>query len=321
MTSIDNMQKWASTNDKYRYILLGIDCFSRYAYARPLKTKQGHNVCKAIEEILDEAEHHLDRKIKTIHCDEGKEFYNKHVGDLLKSKFITMFSTKSPTKAQMVERLIRTLRSRQERINTFKGSRRWTETFPQLVKSYNKTHHSSLPKNMAPADVNLHNERAVWLYLYEDEMINTPKSLQKEIRALKKGKPMILNTSTKSLNIGTPVRISKVKRLFEKAYYQNWTDELFFISSISSTKPETFRLADSDGEIIEGLFYKEELQPIRFGSNIKGQKGQIFAIDNVLKEEIRKDGKKHMLVSWRGFPASQNSWVRSDQFASISRAT
>ena len=43
---------------------------------------------------------------------------------IIRSKtHFSLFKTSSPTKAQMVERLIRTLRSRQERFNTFKGAR------------------------------------------------------------------------------------------------------------------------------------------------------------------------------------------------------
>ena len=84
-----------------------MDCFSRYAFSRPLKTKQGPVVALAIIEILDEAESRIDRKIKKIQADQGKEFYNKHVRELLETRYIQLFSKSSPTKAQMVERLIR----------------------------------------------------------------------------------------------------------------------------------------------------------------------------------------------------------------------
>ena len=114
-----DMQQWSAENDGYRYMLLAVDCFSRYAFSRPLKTKQGPVVALAIKEILDEAESRIDRKIKKIQADQGKEFYNKHVRELLETRYIQLFSTSSPTKAQMAERLIRSLKSKQERFNTF----------------------------------------------------------------------------------------------------------------------------------------------------------------------------------------------------------
>ena len=51
-------------NDGYRYILLAMDCFSRCAFSRPLKTKQGPIVTQAIKEILNEVELRIEGKIK-----------------------------------------------------------------------------------------------------------------------------------------------------------------------------------------------------------------------------------------------------------------
>jgi len=291
-----DMQPWAHQNDNFRYILLAIDCFSRFGYAYPLKTKHGLNVAEGIETIINEAERRIDRKIKTLQTDEGTEFYNRHVKNLLEARHVSLFSTKSPTKAQMVERLIRTLRSRQERFNTLHGKRRWVESFPKLIASYNKTIHSSLPLKMTPADVNLNNEKSVWEHLYADEF--TPTKNEKNL-----------------LRVGTPVRLSKRKRTFEKAYYQNYTDEIFFIEHVSTgTKPTTYRVADVEGDLLEGIFYRQELTPVRIGSE------STYAVENVLKETIRKDGKKYLFVKWRGYPDSQNSWIRADQFVSIQNA-
>jgi len=305
-----DMQQWANLNDGFRYILLAIDCFSRYAYARPLKTKQGTVVTESLEEILDEAEHHVDRKIKKIQSDQGTEFFNTHVKDLLKGRHVTLFATKSPVKAQMVERLIRTLRSRQERVNTHNGKRRWIESFSKLVNSYNKTTHSSLPDKMAPSDVNLRNERKVWKHLY-GATFNLKSS---------KDVPQIKKKALKMLSIGTPVRLSKRKRTFEKAYYQNWTDEIFFITSATKyTIPPTYKISDEKGELLEGIFYRHELTPVKF-SNKNMKHGNIFAVENIVQEQTRRDGKKYFLVKWRGYPSNQNSWVRADQFSSITRA-
>ena len=291
-----DMQQWSAENDGYRYILLAVDCFSRYAFSRPLKTKQGPVVALAIKEILDEAESRIDRKIKKIQADQGKEFYNKHVRELIETRYIQLFSTSSPTKAQMVERLIRTIRLRQERFNTFRGKRRWIESFPKLVKSYNHTIHSTLPKDMTPSQVNLKNERKVWLHLYQNEF-STPHKLEK------------------TLNVGQAVRISKQKKTFEKSYYQNYTDEIFLILHVSKTnRPVTYRLTDSSGETIEGIFYRRELSPVYIDNK------NIYAIEKVLNEEQRKDGK-YLLVKWKGYPESQNEWIKAQHFASIRQAT
>ena len=46
-----DMNQLQSKNDSYRYILTCIDILSRYAWARPLRTKQGSEVASAIEDI------------------------------------------------------------------------------------------------------------------------------------------------------------------------------------------------------------------------------------------------------------------------------
>ena len=176
-----DMIQWAKANDNHRYILLAVDCFSRFAYAQPLKTKHGETVAQALETILDQAEKRVDRKIKRIQADQGLEFYNKHVRAMLEERNVHLFSTKSPTKAQMVERLIRTLRGRQERLNTFRGQRRWIESFFKLVKSYNKTLHSAFP-NMSPSQVNLKNEIEVWEHLYGKTMLKTPIQIVRRVK-------------------------------------------------------------------------------------------------------------------------------------------
>ena len=111
------------------------------------------------------------------------------------------------------------------------------------------------------------NEHKVWLHLYQKEF-STPHKHEK------------------TLNIGQAVRISKQKKTFEKSYYQNYTDELFFILHVSKTnRPVTYRLTDSSGESIEGIFYRYELSPVIIDNK------NIYAIEKVLNEEQRIDGK------------------------------
>ena len=52
------------------------------------------------------------RKPKRIQTDQGREFYNEHVKKLLAKHDIELFSVKSPTKAALVERFNRSLKSK-----------------------------------------------------------------------------------------------------------------------------------------------------------------------------------------------------------------
>ena len=48
-----DMTKIASENDGYRYAVTGVDIFSKYGWAMPIKTKQPHDVLIGLKEVLD----------------------------------------------------------------------------------------------------------------------------------------------------------------------------------------------------------------------------------------------------------------------------
>ena len=63
-------------NKGYKYILVFIDVFSRYALCLPLKKKDGNTVCTALKKILNSG--NFNNLIR-LNTDEGREFYNKTV--------------------------------------------------------------------------------------------------------------------------------------------------------------------------------------------------------------------------------------------------
>ena len=67
-----DLQKFSKLNKGFKYLLTCIDVFSKHAWVRPLKTKEGNSVLNAFKEILKEGR--VPQKIQT---DEGKEFLNK----------------------------------------------------------------------------------------------------------------------------------------------------------------------------------------------------------------------------------------------------
>ena len=61
-------------------------------------------------------------------------------------------------------------------------------------------------------------------------------------------------------SVGDKVRISKKKKTFEKGYTTRWTEEIFTIVEVKRTSPVTYKIADLNGEEIQGTFYEPELQ-------------------------------------------------------------
>jgi transposase InsO family protein len=73
----------------------------------PLKNKTGPTLVEAFKVILTSG-----RKPAKIMTDQGTEFLNKHFRELMKEEDIELYNTYNETKASIVERLIRTLKTK-----------------------------------------------------------------------------------------------------------------------------------------------------------------------------------------------------------------
>ena len=139
-----DMQSRQKFNDGYRYLLVCIDVFSKYAWVVPLKDKTGLSLVDAFKIILANG-----RKPEKIITDQGTEFFDKRFKALLKDEDIELYNTYNETKASVVERLIRTLKTRMWRYFTAKKTMRYMDMLPDLVYSYNHTIHRSIKKNLS----------------------------------------------------------------------------------------------------------------------------------------------------------------------------
>ena len=105
-------------------------------------------------------------------------------------------------------------------------------------------------------------------------------------------------SSQSNFKVGDKVRISKYKRkVFDKCYTPNWTEEIFLVDKIQSTNPITYRLKDLTKEEIQGSF--DELELLR-------AKQDVFRIDKVIRRDYKK---KQALVYWKGYSDDFNSWI------------
>ena len=98
-------QPFATFNNGYKYILMIIDVFSKYGFAKPLKTKTGIAVADALKNLFKK---HSSPAM--LWKDKGKEFYNKHVAEVLQKHNIHLYSTQNEEKALVVERWNRTIK-------------------------------------------------------------------------------------------------------------------------------------------------------------------------------------------------------------------
>lgn len=286
-----DMNRLQNKNNNYRYILTCIDILSRFAFARPLKTKQGNEVAAAIEDIFRSSK----RLPKRIQTDQGREFYNPAVKRLLDEHDIELFSVMSPNKCALVERWNRTLKSKIWKYFTSRNTYKWLDVLPKIVEAYNNSKHRVI--KMKPADVNKDNAMIVWERLYGKDERNK-------------------RTLHGDINEGDTVRISAVKGQFEKGYLPNWSREEFYVDDINDKfLPTMVTLKDYKGEKVKGNFYEDEIQKIGRDAD-----NDVYDVEKVIQQK-RKDGEIWYLVKWLGYDDTFNSWVRKRDVTAIYNAT
>lgn len=101
--------------------------------------------------------------------------------------------------------------------------------------------------------------------------------------------------------MGDQVRISKIKRKFEKGYLPNFSKEIFTVSKQIPRDQHVYKLKDYDGEELKGTFYDQELQKA-----IKPD--DVYELEKILKKRGRGNDVQY-LVKWLGYPNKFNSWV------------
>jgi len=267
-----DLSSLATHNSGYRYLLMCVDVFSKFAWCVPLKTKSGREVAEAMETILQE------RKCALLQGDKGAEWLNKSFQEMIKRHGIKFYTSENDDiKASVVERLNRTIKERMWRYFTHANTRRYLDVMQNIMHSYNNTRHRSI--GMAPSQVDASNEQLVRQKLYPPK----PKTFKYRY------------------DVGDTVRISVRRQPFEKSYAGNWSEELFVVRCRYATVPVTYGLKDLADEDIKGKFYEQELQKVV-------ETERVYVVEKILKTRKRA-GKIEYFVKWRSYPEKFNSWV------------
>jgi len=279
-----DMQKFSKQNNGFKYLLTCIDVFSKYAWIVPLENKNGKTLVDAFKKILKQG-----RIPKHLQTDDGKEFFNKDLKQLLKDFEINLYATRSEMKACVVERFNRTIKEKMFRFFTESNNYKYIHIIDKLVDSYNSTYHRTI--KMSPKEVNEDNEKKLWQQLYglnENEVV------------------------TFKFKIGDKVRISKVKNIFGKGYTPNWTEEIFVITETFAKTPPVYKIKDLNNEPIEGVFYENQLLKVIHSDE------EVYRIDHIIKTKTEK-GIKYALVRWLGYSKEFDSWVKLSEIQNIQK--
>jgi len=260
-------------NKGFKYILVVINCFSKYVWCIPMKNKQTSTVSAATEHIFESS------KVTPVNLqtDEGSEFMSRTFAALMKKYNVNHYQVYSNVKASICERVNRTIKEKLYTRFSLQGNYVWHNIIQPVVDEYNATKHSKT--KLAPKDVTKDDERHLLETVY-----NYPTKIVKKCK----------------FKVGDYVRLSKYRGPFVKGYLARWGTEQFRIVERSKQYPEKYKVEDKNGERILGSFYKEELQRIKHPN--------CFIVEKVLRRDKRK---KQVLVKYLGLDTSHNEWINA----------
>ena len=136
-----------------------IDILSKYVWLESIKYKHGIAIKNALEQIFSET----TRRPKMIPTDKGIWFFNVFVKTFVADYNIKLFATHSERKAQVVERLNRSIKGIIFCSFTNKNKRRCADIPWDIASKYNLSYHRSI--TMAPKGISKDEETQIWINL------------------------------------------------------------------------------------------------------------------------------------------------------------
>ena len=171
--------------------------------------------------------------------DEGLEYVNKYVSNLLSEFNIHSYHIKSQHKASSAERVNKTIKQALWKYFHETKKTRWVDVIDKIVDNYNATYHHTI--KMAPNEVTWENRGKVF----------------------KNSFPKIKERITCKLKKGDKVRVKLNKDIFEKGFTQNWSDEIFTIIAVFQKNGVCwYRIKDAQGNIYPKYKYFYELNQV-----------------------------------------------------------
>ena len=247
-----------------------IDCFSKYGYGIPLRTKTGSEATEAFKSLFK-------KEIpRFLWVDNGTEFYNSELKALLKKLNVKMYSTHNAEKVSVVERWNRTIKTQLWKYFSANGTYKWIDVIQPLIDKYNNTRHRSIGFTPIEARKASNHDR-VFENLYRKK-VSERKSPPK-------------------FKIGDRVRIFLKKKIFDKGYTSNWSNKIYTVAEILKTIPTTY-IVEDNGRQLAKKYYEPELQK---------SKQIMFHIEKILGWKT-VDGKRFGRVKWTGYDSGYNSW-------------
>ena len=272
-------------NSGYKYLFTCIDCFTKMAWAYPMKVNSCENVMNCFKDILNKC----GKPPKRLNSDRGSELICKKFETFLKDQNIFHYLAYSIRKCPIVERFNLSIQNLLYKIMTYNRSLQWSEYIDQAMDIYLHRNHATIGMSPLEAEKEENGDKV---------RENLLSFFHK--RGLRRRKP--------KFRVNDTVRIWKKRGTFQRGYDENFSREYFKIYEVKTNLPvPRYILVDSKGEMIKGAFFQDEL--------VKFSPSDVFEIQVLNK---RGSGRRmEYLVHYIGYPKHMDEWISKKKLVNL----
>ncbi len=279
-----DLSNLAEFNSQVHFLVCTVDTFTKFIHCVPVIRKDAKSVCNALKKIFPD----YNSSCLYFEADEGREFTNFRVRQLFDEYDTKLITTRGNWHCSYIERKIKDIKSRIWNYLTANNTKTYLSALDKIIDSINAT--PSRRTGYAPKNINFTNVHEVFDRLYHKTF---------PLSGLAGKLPPIENYK---LHVGSYVRISTYKTIFDKRHKFNYSNELFILKRLVHSHPLQVVVMSMDLQDIIGKFYANEVEPVLITDET------FFQIESVLKT-LKIDNSTYYYVKWLNYPESCNSWI------------
>lgn len=297
---IDLFDMQNSEYDEYKYVLVGVDLFSKRGYGVPLKNKKDVTALDGFKELLKQ----MTEKPHAVRSDNGSEFISDIFKKYLEDQNIKQILS-SPGEPQSnggAERFVQTVKRALRFQITYSNDMNWPDMLPNVIQKYNESYHSTVkmsPNEAEKADRVKIKENIIKSVLPKDEK-------EKDIIDPKFAKGDQVRIKIINENNDTSKDFKGI----------NFSRELYKVDDVIKppigSQAISYKVADANGEVVPKVYYKEDLL---LCSTIENEilKPETFTVSKILDKRVR-DGVTELLIKWKHYRKNMdNTWESYDK--------
>lgn len=295
LIEIDLVDMSSKADGDYKWLLNGIDVFTKKAYTVPLFNKEEGTVLEGIKKMIAG----MKQKPSTIRSDNGSEFINDAIVDWAEKEDITLVNGKpgTPQSQGNVERFNGVLKRLIEMYKTQFDKYDWHTYVQKLVDGYNRTWQRAIDKSPDEAEGG---------NAYDHEVVKA--NILKSITP-KNGDDMDMRRYRKG---------DKVRLLLEPESeiggksFRNWSDEIYTIDKVIKPRGGNvfsvyYKILDPDGKLVNEKFYQSELQGIEEVQKEIEQPAR-YKVSSLVRPVMR-GGVRSYEVKWTNYRKAKDNTI------------